>query len=43
MSFNRGIQKMWYNYTMELIKNNDLRIFTDKWMDLKNNLSEVTQ
>jgi len=37
---------MWYIYTMEYysaIKNNDFMKFIDKWMDLENILSEVTQ
>ena len=40
------IQKLWYRFTMEYytaIKNNDFMKFADKWMELKNILSEVTQ
>jgi hypothetical protein len=32
---------MWYFYTIEYysaIKNNDFMKFTDKWMDLENNI-----
>jgi hypothetical protein len=37
---------MWYIYTMEYysaIKNNEFMKFLDKWMELENILSEVTQ
>ena len=37
---------MWYIYTMEyysLIRNNEFTEFLDKWMELENILSEVTQ
>jgi hypothetical protein len=41
------IQKMWYVYTMDyysVIKNNKLKKFAGKWMELDNFiLSEVTQ
>ena len=41
------IKKMWYVYTMEYytaVKNNDIRKFEDKWMELeKIILNEVTQ
>jgi hypothetical protein len=40
------IQKMWDIYTMEYysgIKKNDLMKFRDKWMELENILSVVTQ
>jgi hypothetical protein len=47
MSLNRGIQKMWYIYTMEYysaIKKNEFMIFLGKWMDLEGIiLSGVTQ
>jgi hypothetical protein len=47
MSLNRGIQKMWYIYTMEYysaIKKNEFMKFLGKWMDLEGFiLSEVTQ
>ena len=47
MSLNRGIEKMWYIYTMEYysaIKNNEFMKFLDKWMNLEDIvLSEVTQ
>ena len=47
MSFNRGlVQKMWYIYTMEYgsaIKNDEFMIFLEKWMELENILSEITQ
>ena len=43
----KGIQRMWYIYTMEYyaaIKNNEFMKFLDKWMDLEDIiLSEVTQ
>ena len=38
--------KMWYISTMEYysaIRNNEFMIFVDKWMELENILSEVTQ
>jgi hypothetical protein len=37
---------MWYIYTMEYytaIKNNEFKKFLDKWMDLEDILSVVTQ
>ena len=40
------IQRMWYVYPMEYysaVKNIDFIKFTDKWMELENILSEVTQ
>jgi hypothetical protein len=41
------IQKIWYTYTMEYysaIKNDELRKFLGKWMEVENIiLSEVTQ
>ena len=40
------IQNMWYIFTMDYysaIKNNEFMKFLDKWMDLENILSEVTQ
>ena len=40
------IRKMLYIYTMEYHtaeKNNDILTFADKWMELENILSEVTQ
>ena len=40
------IQKKWYIYTIEYysaIKTNGFMKFTDKWMELENILSEVTQ
>ena len=40
------LQKMWSVYTMEYysaIKNEGIRNFADKWMELKNILSGVTQ
>ena len=40
------IQKVWYIYTMEYytaIENNEFMKFLDKWMELENTLSEVTQ
>jgi hypothetical protein len=47
MSFNRGMMKMWYMYTMEYysaIKNDEFMKFLEKWMELENIiLSEVTQ
>jgi hypothetical protein len=46
MSFNKGIQKIWYIYTMEYysaIKNNDFTKFAGKWIELENILSEATQ
>jgi hypothetical protein len=48
MSLNRGMdsKKMWYIYTVEYysaIKNNEFMKFLDKWMDLEDILSEVTQ
>jgi hypothetical protein len=47
MSLNRGIQKMWYIYTMEYysaVNNNDFVKFAGKWMELEHiMLSEVTQ
>jgi hypothetical protein len=46
-STEKWIQKIWYIYTMEYysaIKNNEIRKFLGKWMDLENVvLSEVTQ
>jgi hypothetical protein len=44
-SIEERIQKMWCIYTMEYystIKNNDFMKFTGKWMELENNLSELT-
>ena len=38
--------KMWYIYILEYfsaVKNNDIMDFADKWMELENILSEVTQ
>jgi hypothetical protein len=38
MPLNRGIQKMWYIYTMEYysaIKNNEFMKFLGKWTDLE--------
>jgi hypothetical protein len=46
MSLNRRIDKMWYIYIMVYylaVKNNDIVKFTDKWIELENILSEVTQ
>ena len=47
MYLNRGIQKMWYIYTMEYysaIKNNEFMKFLGKWLDMEGIiLSEVTQ
>ena len=47
MSFNRGIQKMWYIYKMEYytaIKNDEFIKFLGKWIELEMIiLSEVTQ
>jgi hypothetical protein len=46
-STEKGIQKMWYIYTMEhysAIKNTDFMKFAGKCMELENNiLSEVTR
>jgi hypothetical protein len=46
-STEKGIQKMWYIYTMEYysaIKNNEFMKFLDKWMYLEDIiLSEVAQ
>jgi hypothetical protein len=47
MSLNRGIEKMWYIYTMEYysaIKNNEFMKFLGKWIYLEDIiLSTVTQ
>ena len=40
------IKKVWFVYTMEyylVTKNKDIMKFADKWMELENILSEVTQ
>jgi hypothetical protein len=40
------IQNVWYIYTLEcysVIKNNDFKKFTGKWMELENILTEETQ
>ena len=45
-SMEKWIQKMWCIYTMEYysaIRNNEFMKFLDKWMELENILSEVTQ
>jgi hypothetical protein len=41
-----GIKKMWYLYTMEFYsatKKNEILPFTNKWIELENTLSEVSQ
>jgi hypothetical protein len=46
MSLNRGIQKMWYIYTMKYhsaIKKYEFMKYLGKWMYLEDILSEVTQ
>jgi hypothetical protein len=46
MSLNRGMDTMWYIYTMEYYsasQNNDFTKLTGKWMDIENILSELTQ
>jgi hypothetical protein len=47
MSLNRGMDTMWYIYTMEYysaIRNNDFINFAGKWMEPENIiLGEVTQ
>ena len=46
MLFKRGIQKMWYIYTMEYYsatKNNEFMKFLGKLEELENILSVVTQ
>ena len=40
------IKKMWYICTMKYysaVRNNDIRKFAGKWIELQNILSEVTQ